>query len=96
MSVGVNRTQASKPCDEAGDDGVRRMCSMSPTDEELIAIARRVATTRGYRAELAASVTARTPLASVQLTDPAFARGGGLLVVIDLPSGAVVKVVPLL
>jgi hypothetical protein len=64
------------------------------TDEELVAIALDVAVERGYHAELDAAVTARAPLARVLLRDPAYARGGGLLVVVDPHSGAVVEVVP--
>jgi hypothetical protein len=62
--------------------------------EELITIARRVATARGYPAELAATVTVDGSRARVLLSNPAFARGGGLLVVIDAHSGDVVDAVP--
>jgi hypothetical protein len=64
------------------------------TDEELVALALEVAAARGYRAELDAAVTARAPRARVLVRDPAYARGGGLLVVIDPDSGVVVDVVP--
>jgi hypothetical protein len=64
------------------------------SDEELIAIARAAAEMRGYPAELDATVAARTPQARVLLSDPAYARGGGLLVVVDPRTGAVVQVVP--
>jgi hypothetical protein len=66
---------------------------MRLTDEELIAIARRVAETRGYPAGLDAAVAMEASQARVLLRDPAYARGGGLLVILDADSGAVVDAV---
>jgi len=67
---------------------------MRLADEELIAIARRVAAARGYPANLDTAVTAEASQAHVLLSHPAYARGGGLLVVIDLNSGVVLDAVP--
>jgi hypothetical protein len=63
------------------------------TDEELIAIARAVAAARGKGALADAHVTHDGAEAEVLLSDPAYARGGGLLVVIDAATGAVLRVV---
>ena len=63
------------------------------TDDELIAVARAAAASRGRDALDDARVTRHTVEAEVLLSDPAYARGGGLLVVIDLATGAVVRVV---
>lgn len=64
------------------------------TDEELIAVAREVADARGRGALPDARVTRRGAEAEVSLSDPAYARGGGLLVVVDPATGAVRRVVP--
>lgn len=64
------------------------------TDDEFIAIARRAAEMRGYATDLEAEVAARTPQVRVLLRDPAYARGGGVVVVIDPTTGAVVQVIP--
>jgi hypothetical protein len=63
-------------------------------DDDLIAIAMAAAAARGYTAELDATVTDRTPQAHVLLGDPAAARGGGLLVIIDPATGTVLDTVP--
>jgi hypothetical protein len=67
---------------------------MSLADEELIIIARRVAAARGYPNGLDAAVTVEASRAEVLLSDRAYARGGGLLVVVDRNSGVVLDVVP--
>jgi hypothetical protein len=64
------------------------------TDDELIAVARAVAATRGKGALADARVTHDEAQAEVLLSDPAYARGGGLLVVVDAATGAVLDVVP--
>jgi hypothetical protein len=64
------------------------------TDEELIAVARAVAAARGKGALAEARVTHDGAEAEVLLSDPAYARGGGLLVVVDVATGAVLDVVP--
>lgn len=64
------------------------------TDDELIAAARTAAAMHGYRTELDAAVERRTPQSWVLLSDPAYARGGGVLVIIDPTTGAVVDVIP--
>jgi hypothetical protein len=64
------------------------------TDEELIAVARAVAAARGKGALADARVTHDGAEAEVLLSDPAYARGGGLLVVVDAATGAVLDVVP--
>jgi len=61
------------------------------TDEELIATALHTAATLGYPPGLEASVTTRAPQARVLLSDPAYARGGGLVVVIDPDTGGVLR-----
>jgi hypothetical protein len=67
---------------------------MTLPDEELITIARRVAAARGYPAGLDAAVTVEESQAQVLLSNPAYARGGGLLVVIDPNNGTVLRAVP--
>lgn len=64
------------------------------TDDELIAVARTVAAARGKGALADAEITHHGTEAEVLLSDPAYARGGGLLVVIDPATGAVLGVVP--
>ena len=64
------------------------------TDDELIAVARAAAAARGRGAPADARVVCRGAEAEVLLSDPAYARGGGLLVVIDAATGAVLRVVP--
>ncbi|WP_433223240.1 hypothetical protein ACQP00_25615 [Dactylosporangium sp. CS-047395] len=64
------------------------------TDAELIAIARAAESGRGRPAALDAEVCTRGPIAEVLLSDPRYARGGGLLVVIDTATGIVLRVVP--
>ncbi len=67
---------------------------MSRTNEELAEIARTVAVARGYPAWLDATVTVDTSQAHVLLSNPAYARGGGLLVILDPASGAVLDAIP--
>lgn len=64
------------------------------TDAELIAVARAAAAEQGRPSMMDAEVCARGPAAEVLLSDPRYARGGGLLVVIDTATGAVLRVVP--
>jgi hypothetical protein len=64
------------------------------TDQQLIAIARRVAAERGYPSQLDAVIVTRSPRARILLSDPAYARGGGILVVVDPSSEDVVEVIP--
>jgi hypothetical protein len=64
------------------------------TDDELIAVARAAAATRGKGALDDARITRHGTQAEVLLSDPAYARGGGLLVVVDPATGAVLRVVP--
>lgn len=64
------------------------------TDDELIAVALAVAAARGRDGLDDARITRRGAEAVVLLSDPAAARGGGLLVVIDPATGAVLHVVP--
>jgi hypothetical protein len=64
------------------------------TDDELIAVARAAAAARGKDALGDARITRHGVQAEVLLSDPAYARGGGLLVVIDPVTGAVLRVVP--
>jgi hypothetical protein len=63
-------------------------------DDELIAIARAAAAARGRDPLRDATVERGEGEAAVLLSDPAYARGGGLLVVIDPAGGAVIRVVP--
>ncbi|MGI5238413.1 hypothetical protein [Dactylosporangium sp. CA-139066] len=65
-------------------------------DEELIAIARGVAARRGHGSLVDAQVVRRDGEVAVLLCDPAYARGGGLLVVVDPATGHVSRVVPAL
>lgn len=64
------------------------------TDDELIAVARAAAATWGKNALNDARITRGDAEAEVLLSDPAYARGGGLLVVIDPATGTVLRVVP--
>jgi hypothetical protein len=64
------------------------------TDDELIAVARAAAAARGKDALDDAQIARRGAQAEVLLSDPAYARGGGLLVVINPATGAVLRVVP--
>ena len=64
------------------------------TDDELIAVARAAAAARGRDALDDVRITRDEAEAAVLLSDPAYARGGGLLVVIDPATGAVLRVVP--
>ncbi|GAB3853931.1 hypothetical protein ACFPIJ_61550 [Dactylosporangium cerinum] len=64
------------------------------TDAELIAIALAVGSERGRPSTQDAKVLTRGPVAEVLLSDPRYARGGGLLVVIDTATGTVLRVVP--
>jgi hypothetical protein len=63
------------------------------TDDELIAVARAAAAARGRDALDDARITRRGAEVEVLLSDPAYARGGGLLVVVDPATGAVLRVV---
>ena len=63
------------------------------TDDELIAIALRQARAMGYAGQLSPSVIGRDPLVRVLLADPAYARGGGLTVVVDPATGTVVDAI---
>jgi hypothetical protein len=65
-------------------------------DDELIAIARAAAVARGRHACRDAEVSRHGSQARVVLSDPAYARGGGLVVVIDAATGEVIRVVPAL
>jgi hypothetical protein len=62
------------------------------TDDELVAVARAAASARGKDGLADARVTRLDGEAEVLLSDPAYARGGGLLVVVDLVTGAVLRV----
>ncbi|GIJ46222.1 hypothetical protein Val02_31080 [Virgisporangium aliadipatigenens] len=64
------------------------------TDEELIAIARTTAAARGKGTLADARITRSAAGVEVLLSDPAYARGGGLLVLLDPTTGAVLRVVP--
>jgi hypothetical protein len=64
------------------------------TDDELIAVARAVAAARRRDALDDARITRCAAEVEVLLSDPAYARGGGLLVVIEPATGAVLRVVP--
>jgi hypothetical protein len=64
------------------------------TDDELIAVARAAAAARGRDALRDSRITHHGTEAEVLLSDPAYARGGGLLVVIDRTTGTVLRVVP--
>ncbi len=64
------------------------------TDDELIAVARAAAAARGRGALADARVVCRGAEAEVLLSDPAYARGGGLLVIVDPTTGTVLRVVP--
>jgi hypothetical protein len=64
------------------------------TDDELIAVALAVAAARGRDGFDDVRITRSGVEAAVLLSDSAYARGGGLLVVIDPATGAVLRVVP--
>lgn len=64
------------------------------TDDELIAVARAAAAARGRDAFDDVRITRGAAEAEVLLSDSAYARGGGLLVVIDPATGTVLRVVP--
>jgi hypothetical protein len=64
------------------------------TDAQLIAVAREAEAKRGRPTLLDAQVCKRGPVAEILLSDPTYARGGGLLVVVDTATGAVLRVIP--
>lgn len=64
------------------------------TDAELIAIARARAAELNRPSLPDAEVTVRGSQAEILLSDPRYARGGGLLVVVDTATGAVLRVTP--
>jgi hypothetical protein len=64
------------------------------TDAELIAIARARAAELGRPSLRDAGVEVDGQQAEVLLSDPRYARGGGLLVVIDTATGTVLRVIP--
>ena len=64
------------------------------TDAELIAIARAKAADLRRPSLRDAEVEIHGPEAEVLLSDPRYARGGGLLVVIDTATGDVLRVIP--
>ena len=64
------------------------------TDAELIAIARAKAAELRRPSLRDAAVEVHGPVAEVLLSDPRYARGGGLLVVIDTATGTVLRVIP--
>ncbi|GID32467.1 hypothetical protein [Paractinoplanes brasiliensis] len=64
------------------------------TNDELIAIARATAAELRRVSLRDAAVEVREAEAEVLLSDPRYARGGGLLVVIDTVTGDVLRVVP--
>ncbi|MEV4509099.1 hypothetical protein AB0K00_09115 [Dactylosporangium sp. NPDC049525] len=64
------------------------------TDAQLIAVARAAASELGRESLPDAEVLTREPAAEVLLSDPRYARGGGLLVIIDTATGTVLRVVP--
>jgi hypothetical protein len=64
------------------------------TDAELIAIARAKAAELSRPSLHDAEVEIHGPEAEVLLSDPRYARGGGLLVVIDTATGNVLRVIP--
>jgi hypothetical protein len=66
------------------------------TDDELMAIALDTASARGYPAGLEASIVEREPQARVLLRNPAYARGGGLVVIIEPETGDVLRAIPAL
>jgi hypothetical protein len=63
------------------------------TDDELVAVARVAAAARGRDGLADARITRDGDEAAVLLSDPAYARGGGLLVVIDPATATVLRVV---
>jgi hypothetical protein len=63
-------------------------------DAELVAIARAAAAASGRPPLADADVRVDGPVAEVLLSDPRYARGGGLLVVIDTATGTVLRMVP--
>ncbi|BCJ50373.1 hypothetical protein Asp14428_18480 [Actinoplanes sp. NBRC 14428] len=64
------------------------------TDAELIAIARARAAELGRTSLSDAEVEVLGPEAEVLLRDPRYARGGGLLVIIETATGTVLRVIP--
>jgi hypothetical protein len=64
------------------------------TDAELIAVARAKAAELGRPPLRDAEVKVDGPVAEVLLGDPRYARGGGLLVVIDTATGTVLRAIP--
>ncbi|MDG6105048.1 hypothetical protein Daura_33185 [Dactylosporangium aurantiacum] len=64
------------------------------TDEELVAVALAAAAVRGRGGFDGSRVTRDGAEAEVLLSNSAYARGGGLLVVIDPVTGVVLRVVP--
>jgi hypothetical protein len=64
------------------------------TDDELIAVARATAAARGKDALDDVRITRHGSHVEVLLSNPAYARGGGLLVVINPTTGAVLRIVP--
>jgi hypothetical protein len=64
------------------------------TDDELIAVARAAADARGRDALDDVRITRCGSESAVLLSNPAYARGGGLLVVLDPAAGTVLRVVP--
>ncbi len=64
------------------------------TDAELIAIARATAAETGRPPLRDAVVEVHGPEAEVLLSDPRYARGGGLLIVIETATGTVLRVTP--
>jgi hypothetical protein len=63
------------------------------TDDELVAVALAAAAAGGRDGFDDARITRSGAEAAVLLSDSAYARGGGLLVVIDPATGAVLRVV---
>ena len=90
-------TFAGLPADPAADHPGTRSLPLRRrrmTDDELIAVARAAAVERGRDTLDDARITHRGSEVAVLLSDPAYARGGGLLVEIDPATGAVLRVVP--
>jgi hypothetical protein len=64
------------------------------TDAELIAVARAKAAELRRPSLRDAEVEVHGREAEVLLSDPRYARGGGLLVVVDTTTGSVLRVIP--
>jgi hypothetical protein len=64
------------------------------TDAELITVARAKVAELGRSSLRDAEVEVHGREAEVLLSDPQYARGGGLLVVIDTATGTVLRVIP--